>query len=135
MTKSLLYGEKNLMKLKFIIGVLILVLTACSARSQTINSGIEGQVLVGPVCPMVQVGQECPDQPYQAILTVNSLEGERIVQIQTDEEGKFRIPLEPGDYILHPESPNTLPFAKEQTLSVEEGKFTEVIVNYDSGIR
>ena len=123
------------MKLKFMMGMLILILAACSARPQLTNSGIEGQVFVGPMCPVVQVGQECPDQPYQAVLTVTSIEGERIVQIQTDETGRFRIPLEPGDYILHPESPNTLPFAKEQTVTVEEGKFTEVVVNYDSGIR
>lgn len=87
------------------------------------------------MCPVVQAGQECPDQPYQAVLTVNSPEGERIVQIQTDEEGRFRIPLQPGEYILHPESQNALPFAREQAVIVEEGTFTQVIVNYDSGIR
>ncbi len=123
------------MKIKFIMGSLILVLSTCSTQAKAKDSGIEGQVFIGLMCPVVQVGQECPDQPYQAALTVNSPEGERIVQIQTDEEGRFRIPLEPGEYILHPESPNTLPFAKEQNVIVEEGKFTQVIVNYDSGIR
>ena len=123
------------MKNKFVMGGLILILAACSTTPKTMDSGLEGQVFIGPMCPVVQVGQECPDQPYQAVLTVNSLEGERIVQIQTDEEGRFRIPLEPGDYILHPESSNNLPFAMEQTFTVEAGKFTEIIVNYDSGIR
>jgi hypothetical protein len=104
-------------------------------KPKVTDSGIEGQVFIGPMCPVVQVGQECPDQPYQAVLTVNSPEGERIVQVQTDEEGRFRIPLEPGEYILHPESPNALPLTKEQAVIVEEGKFTQVIVNYDSGIR
>jgi len=83
----------------------------------------------------VQVGQECPDQPYQAVLTINNLKGERIVQIQTDEEGRFKIPLEPGEYILHPKSPNALPFAQEQEFKVEDGKFTQLKVIYDSGIR
>ena len=124
-----------MMKFKFVLGILILILAACSTKPQTTDSGIEGQVFIGPNCPVVQVGQECPDQPYQAILTVNSLGGERIVQIQTDEEGRFKIPLESGEYILHPESTNRLPFAQEQELKVEEGKFTQVIVNYDSGIR
>jgi len=123
------------MKFKFILGILILILATCSTKPQTADSGIEGQVFIGPNCPVVQVGEECPDQPYQAVLTVNSLQGKRVVQIQTDEEGRFRIPLEPGDYVLHPESPNTLPFAGEQTVTVEEGNFTQVIVNYDSGIR
>lgn len=115
---------------------ILLFLSACSTITPTpTNSGIEGQVFSGPMCPVVQVGQECPDQPYQAVLTVNSPEGERIVQVQTDEEGRFKIPLLPGEYILHPQSADALPFASEQTVFVEEGKYTQVIVNYDSGVR
>lgn len=124
------------MKRQITIGLLILFLAACSAQpTDSVENGVEGQVFVGPMCPVVQIGQECPDQPYQAVLTVNSPEGERIVQIQTDEEGRFRIPLEPGDYILHPESEDVLPFAAEQSFTVEEGKFTRLTVTYDSGIR
>lgn len=123
------------MKTKFMIGVLILILSTCSMKQKESDSGIEGQVFIGPMCPVVQIGQECPDQPYQALLTVNSLGGERIAQVQTDEMGRFKIPLEPGEYILHPESPNVMPFAQEQNITVEVGKFTQVIVNYDSGIR
>jgi len=114
----------------------MLVLSACSSvRPTPTDSGVEGQVFIGPMCPVVQEGQECPDQPYQATLTVNSLTGERIVQFQTEKNGTFRIPLAPGEYILHPESPNVMPFAQEQPFTVEAGKFTQVIVNYDSGIR
>jgi len=123
------------MKIKFVLGVIILILAACSVKPQAIDSGVQGQVFIGPICPVVQVGQECPDQLYQAVLTVNNLKGERIVQIQTDEEGRFKIPLEPGEYILHPESPNALPFAQEQEFMVEDGKFTQLKVIYDSGIR
>ena len=123
------------MKLQFITGVLILLLATCSAQPASVNSGVEGQVFIGPVCPVVQVGQECPDQPYQATLTVNNPNGREIAKVQTDAEGRFKIPLEPGGYILHPESPNVMPYAGEQTFVVEAGMFTQVIVNYDSGIR
>ena len=121
------------MRIQFLIGLLILVLSACSIEPT--DSGIEGQALIGSMCPVVQEGQECPDQPYQATLTVNSLNGRKIIQFQTDEEGLFKVPLAPGEYILHPESPNVMPFASEQTFFVEAGKFTQIIVNYDSGIR
>ncbi|HET8671634.1 MAG TPA: hypothetical protein VFM05_13735, partial [Candidatus Saccharimonadales bacterium] len=58
---------------KLAIGVLILVLATCSIYSPTPRgSGIEGQVMIGPMCPVVQPGQECPDQTYQATLTVKS---------------------------------------------------------------
>jgi hypothetical protein len=114
----------------------VLFLTSCaSSATPPSDSGIEGQVLIGPTCPVVREGEECQDQPYQATLTVNNPTGERIVQIQTEEDGRFKIPLQPGEYILHPESPNVLPFAGDQRVLVETGKFTQIIVNFDSGIR
>lgn len=124
------------MNLKFLIGVLILVLATCSIYSPTPRgSGIEGQVLIGPMCPVLQQGQECPDQPYQATLTVNNPSGMQIARFQTDEQGRFKVPLVPGDYVLHPESPDGIPFASEQTFSVQTGQYTQLTVHYDSGIR
>ena len=122
-------------KLLFGIGLMILILSTCSIDATPADSGIEGQVVIGPMCPVVQEGQECPDQPYQATLTVNSSEGSRIVQVQTDEQGHFKIPLMPGEYILHPETPNGIPYASEQSFIVEAGAFTQILVKYDSGIR
>lgn len=123
------------MKLQFITGVLILLLATCSAEPASTTSGVEGQVFIGPVCPVVQEGQECADRPYQATLIVNNSNGREIVKVQTDEQGRFKIPLEPGEYILHPESPNVMPYAAEQVFVVEAGRFTQVNITYDSGIR
>jgi hypothetical protein len=124
------------MNLKLAIGVLILALATCSIYSPTPRgSGIEGQVLLGPMCPVVQQGQECPDQPYQTTLAVNSLNGVQIVQVQTDAQGHFQVPLVPGEYILHPESPNGIPFAGDQAFTVQTGQYTQITVKYDSGIR
>lgn len=120
---------------RFLTGLLILALAACAPPPTASNSGVEGRVFIGPMCPVVQVGQECPDQPYQAVLTVLSPDGREIVQVQTDEQGRFRIPLASGEYILRPESPNVLPFASEQPFVVDSGVFIQVIVTYDSGIR
>ena len=123
------------LSLVFLVSLVVGTTISCIQQPTDLNSGIEGQVFIGPVCPVVKIGEECPDEPYQALLSVNNSTGERIVQVQTDEEGFFKILLEPGEYILHPESPNIMPFASEQTVTVEEGMFTKVIVNYDSGIR
>ena len=124
------------MNVKLLIGVLILVLATCSIYSPTPRgSGLEGQVLLGPMCPVIQSGQECPDQPYQATLTVKSLDGLQITQFQTDAQGRFQVSLVPGQYILHPESPDGLPFADDQSFSVETGRYTQITVHYDSGIR
>jgi len=124
------------MNIKLLIGVLILALATCSIYSPTPRgSGIEGQVLLGPMCPVVQQGQECPDQPYQATLTVTSLNGVPIAQFQSDAQGHFQGSLVPGEYVLHPESPNGLPFAGDQSFMVETGSYTQIAVHYDSGIR
>lgn len=123
------------MKFQFLTGILIILLATCSAQPTPTNSGVRGQVFIGPLCPVVQIGQECPDQPYQATLTVNSPTGERVVQVQTDEQGRFNIALAPGDYMLHPEAPNALPFAQDTPFTVTESTFTELSITYDSGIR
>jgi hypothetical protein len=114
--------KESMMKIQFIIGILILLLATCSAQPKEKTSGAEGRVFTGPMCPVMQEGQACPNQPYRATLTVNSLKGEKIA-------------LEPGEYILHPESPNAMPFAGEQIFSVGPGRLTPLTVTYDSGIR
>jgi hypothetical protein len=124
------------MNLKFLVGVSILLLATWSFHSPAPReSGIEGQVLIGSTCPVAQPGQECPDQPYQATITVNSPNGGAIVQFQTDGGGHFRIPLAPGEYILHPESPNGISFAADQTIIVGAGQYVQIVLKYDNGIR
>lgn len=127
------------MSKKILLISIVLLTLACGLFVAPVpaNSGIAGKVLVGPMCPVMIEGQECPDPPYQATLTVNSLEGRQIVQFQSDEQGNFSIPLAPGEYILHPETPpdKPLPFAKDQRFTVAPGEYTRLIVLYDSGIR
>jgi len=133
-------------KFKFVtsrIGILAPVwlfvfLAACAPQTPvSLNSGIEGQVLIGPICPAMREGMDCDDKPYQATLTVLTSNGKRVTQFQTGVDGKFRLSLPPGDYILHPETPQgkPLPRAAEQPFTVQAGIFTNLTVNYDSGIR
>lgn len=99
------------------------------------ESGIEGQVLIGPTCPVVREGQECADQPYQAALTILKPNGQEVMRFEADQQGRFRVPLPPGEYILRPESPSVMPHASEQNFTVLPGQFTQIMVNYDSGVR
>jgi len=127
------------MKNKWLLTPFNLVVMACSFVSTPTptDSGVQGQAVQGPMCPVVRVGEECPDGPYQAVLTVRSPEGGKIVRVQADGQGRFRIPLAPGEYVLHPESPenNPFPYADEQSFVVYPGQFTTIIVRYDTGIR
>jgi len=124
---------------RILLAPVVLLTLACGLFSTPVpvDSGIAGKVLVGPMCPVIFEGQECPDQPYQATITVNSPEGRKIVQFQTDADGNFTIPLAPGEYILIPETPEgkPYPFADQQSFVVLTGEYTRLIVLYDSGIR
>jgi hypothetical protein len=122
---------------RFLLFILsVALLSACaSTLSPAADSGVEGQVLLGPMCPVVRLDQPCPDRPYQTTLTVLSPAGNKIAQIQTDINGLYRFALLPGDYVMHPESPNVMPYAQEQPFSVIADQFTKVDIVYDSGIR
>ncbi len=100
-------------------------------------SGIEGQVLIGPACPgPVTVDSACPDQPYQATLTILTAQNEQVGQVTTDAAGRFQITLPPGSYIIRPQPPKAgIAYAQEQPVNVPAGEFVSVEVVYDSGIR
>jgi hypothetical protein len=124
--------------MKRIIALVLVVflLAACTpSQASVVDSGVEGQVTIGSMCPVVRLDQSCPDKPYQAILKVFNLDGKNMGQIQTDVNGKYRLALPPGDYILHPEAPDRMTHGQDQPFSVVAGLFTKVAIVYDNGIR
>ena len=122
--------------------ILLIGLSSCTQgnpvnTTQTYSTGIEGHVTMGPTCPgPVRLGAtECQDQPYQANISILDSKNTQITQFQTDSNGYFKISLEPGTYILHPQSGNPLPIAADQSVVVLDGLFTQVSIVYDTGIR
>ena len=114
-----------------------LEVTATLPAPTAAASGVEGRVWIGPTCPVARAGTECPDQPYEAQLTVTDVEANVVARGMADEDGFFRFQLPAGDYILVPETPNPRlpPHANPIPFSVNPGRFTQLTVNYDSGIR
>ena len=113
-------------------------LTAVSAPAAgTGESGVEGQVWIGPTCPVAQRETECPDLPFEATLVVTDSEGNEVARGISNEDGYFRFQLPVGDYILVPETPNPdlPPYANPVPFAVTSGAFTQLAVRYDSGIR
>jgi hypothetical protein len=126
------------MKPVLILLLAAFVFAACSIMpTPDGSSGIYGRVTIGPICPVVQPGKDCPDRPYQATLNILTTSGNKVARTVTDADGNFRVNLLPGNYILHPETPQNqpLPRAQEQTFTVVAGRFIELNVTYDSGIR
>ncbi len=104
-----------------------------------LDSGIAGTVLAGPQCPVIgpNSGPECDDKPLAATIVVRSAAGVFVTQFTSDADGQFRVPLFPGSYTLEPQpvSPSGLPHGVPQTVEVQAGQFTEVTIEYDTGIR
>lgn len=126
------------MRTKSLFYLAFLLVAACSPLLQPTptDSGIEGHVTIGPTCPVMQIGNPCPDKPYQATLTVlTSIGKHKVIQFESDSNGYFRVALSPGEYILHPESPNIMPRAADVPFTVAPHQFTRIDVVYDSGIR
>jgi hypothetical protein len=126
---------------RFVLILLVaLVAAGCggAASSGDGTSGVFGQVLLGPQCPVEQEGSPCPDQPTEAEVRVMTVDGTDVIASErTDAEGRFRISVEPGTYTIQafPLEGETIVFGKPQNLTVPEGEFVEANVSLDTGIR
>ena len=96
--------------------------------------GIEGLVSIRPVRPVERKGV-ANERPYQARITVLDQSGHEVAVIDSDVEGKFRIALPPGTYVLRPESPAFYPRASQRRVEVGPHRMSQVDIVYDSGMR
>jgi hypothetical protein len=117
--------------------LVLLLLTACASDEAASSSGVRGQVLLGPTCPVVQEGSPCPDEPLGGVEVRALANGEAIAQTTSGEDGRFELELPPGRYMLEavvgPDGPGMV--AKPVAVTVTAGAFVEVVVPVDSGIR
>ena len=114
-------------------------LAACAGEDDLLEpgaaQGIEGIALLGPQCPVQTLEDPCPDLPYEAWIDVRSAAGDPVTRIRSGEDGRFRVGLRPGQYVLDPESGDPVPIAGEREVEVGAGAYVEVTVNFDTGIR
>jgi hypothetical protein len=120
--------------------VLVLFLSACAASStggtETGTAGIQGKVLLGPMCPVMRAGSPCPDRPIEADIVVTSPDGKTVATGHSDGDGTYRIPLPPGTYTVTAErTDGQLGAGKPVTVDVTAGTFVRLNLSVDSGIR
>jgi carboxypeptidase family protein len=99
------------------------------------TSGIRGQAVAGPQCPVETQASPCPPLPYEGTVIATDVESGSEYTVGTGADGRFELPLEPGTYEVSIVSETSPPFAKPQTVTVEPDSFTEITVSVDTGIR
>jgi hypothetical protein len=94
-------------------------------------------VQAGPTCPVVGPGMDCADKPIVATIIIrNAAIGLEVTRFTSATDGTFRIPLLPGSYLLDPQPAwGYVCTAASQTIDVQAGQFTDVVIEYDTGIR
>ena len=102
-------------------------------------SGIAGDVVLGPLCPVIGPGMEeqCADKGYQTTLVVEAKDGgQEVARVQSGVDGRFRVVLAPGEYIVAPLSgARPLPNCEMQFVTVEPGQFAPMMIHCDTGMR
>lgn len=104
------------------------------------RSGVSGNVLLGPQCPVETVDDPCDDKPAANVpVTVSQQQpggsytaAREVARGTTDGDGAFRIDVAPGTYIVTAEAGMS---CELMDTKVTEGSYATVDVPCDTGIR
>ena len=104
------------------------------------GSGIRGSVLLGPTCPVMMdpPDPKCDDKPFETKLALTTPDGSRVIkEFYSNALGTFSVSVSPGKYSIRSAvAANVLPYcSSDGEVQVSAGKFSEIIVHCDSGIR
>jgi hypothetical protein len=124
--------------LALFLALLLMNGSLASAESNSSRgSGVEGIVMVSPVWPgPIKKGSEKPNMApvASAVFSVANEKG-TVTSFTTDSEGRFRLSLSPGHYVV---SLTEYRFARPCgpfEIDVESGKMTKVEWRCDSGMQ
>lgn len=103
------------------------------------GSGVRGVLVVSRGGPVVREGREWPAFPLRGMVEVlrKGPEEAVVARTESDEAGRFSVPLPPGEYVVRARNLTgaPVPTAWPLAVRVEAGAVTEVTIDFDSGIR
>jgi hypothetical protein len=125
--------------------VVLLALAACSPADSSptptpapsYDSGIVGIVLLGPTCAQSDYATASPClTPYAAQLVIVDGNGDKVASVASGPDGHFQITLPPGDYVVQPTpGPDGNPSGTPVPVTVVDGQYEQVEIDYDTGLR
>jgi hypothetical protein len=102
------------------------------------DSGVSGVTIVDRGCPVVRGSTPCPTEPLSArVVAVRAGSTETAGSTESDAEGRFRIAIAPGQYVLRAENLSGAPVPTAMPVAVEvpDGSYVDVTLRFDSGVR
>jgi hypothetical protein len=99
------------------------------------GSGVVGRVSAGPTCPVERPDHPCPANPVHGQVVATDSSGQPAGSAATDDEGRFAIPVAPGDYTLRVSINGPLPRCPDTPVTVPAGSSVIVDIGCDTGIR
>jgi hypothetical protein len=131
------YLSMGSLKLAFASVMLALMMAACGNQAAQPGTGIQGVVEVGPTCPVERINSPCPPHPIAATIVVRSGSGAEVARIHSGADGRFKVDVAPGTYTVVGLNVGStmLPRPIPTSVTVTQGSYTALNVEYDSGIR
>jgi hypothetical protein len=108
---------------------------ATGSSGPAADSGVSGVTVAGPQCPVQIAGQPCPPKPISAPVVVQDAAGHQLTSFTSDADGRFHLALPPGNYVLVSGGDPGAPFLKRVQVTVPVGRYVDVQLMFDTGIR
>jgi hypothetical protein len=96
-------------------------------------SGISGRVNLTPICSVTAPSSSCTVRPYVGTLKISNISRSQIIRAATDPTGTFQVRLEPGMYVVEPDSTN-FPLGTSQTITVVANVMRQAEFNFQGTI-
>lgn len=112
--------------------------SSCAVSSKYGPTGVRGTVMIGPIPSVSEEGKfDVEPYPDATIFVMDAAGKNKIAEAITDQEGFFKVELDPGQYLLVPQTPEgqTFPTGETKKVLVRAYGFTDVILNYNSGLK
>jgi hypothetical protein len=135
-------GGRYPLCMRLAVGLVALVVLTClpdGAGGAVANSGIAGRVVAGPTCPVETVPPQprCAPRPLMASMRIRRVGHLSLRVVRSGADGRFRDWLAPATYVVQPLPVNgSLPRPPAPIqVQVRAGRFTNITITYDTGIR
>jgi uncharacterized protein (UPF0179 family) len=112
--------------------------TSCPTTIAPYKSGVRGNVLLGPTCPVERIPPDpaCAEKPYATTITVRHTGSSTTFATgKSDAAGTFEFSLPPGSYTLTASGGTMLPRCNPIDVTVAASEYITANISCDTGIR